>query len=242
MSASEERAPEAAAFDGFAGSYCDILDSDLKLAGEDTDLFARIKVERMLEVCRRELGPSSSLAFLDVGCGTGVAEPHLHPHAARVVGADISGKMVQAARQRCPEAEFVHHELAGLPFEDGSFDVTFCFCVLHHVPPDQRGAFVSEMHRVTRPGGLLFTFEHNPLNPVTRHIVNRCPFDHDAVLLWKQEACRLFTRARTHLVESKYYLFFPGPLKFLRPLEKALGWLPLGGQYYVVARKDVAAG
>jgi hypothetical protein len=31
--------------------------------------------------------------------------------------------------------------------------------------------------------GHFIIFEHNPINPVTRHLVKNCPFDADAVLL-----------------------------------------------------------
>ena len=47
----------------------------------------------------------------------------------------------------------------------------------------QLAGFVADMVRVTRPGGLVCVIEHNPLNPLTRLAVNRCPFDADAVLL-----------------------------------------------------------
>jgi hypothetical protein len=35
----------------------------------------------------------------------------------------------------------------------------------------------------------------------------------------------------------RYRIFFPHALRGLRPLESKLGWLPLGAQYYVAARK-----
>ena len=34
-----------------------------------------------------------------------------------------------------------------------------------------------------KPGGMLFVFEHNPLNPLTRHAVNTCVFDENAHLI-----------------------------------------------------------
>lgn len=43
-----------------------------------------------------------------------------------------------------------------LPFEDGAFDVSLSFGVLEHVEDDVRS--LSELHRVTQPGGLLFVF------------------------------------------------------------------------------------
>ena len=44
-------------------------------------------------------------------------------------------------------------------------------------------ALLAEIRRVLKPQGLLFVFEHNPLNPLTRHAVDTCPFDENAVLI-----------------------------------------------------------
>jgi hypothetical protein len=39
------------------------------------------------------------------------------------------------------------------------------------------------------------------------------------------------------VVSTDSRFFFPGPLRALRPLERSLSKLPLGGQYMVLARK-----
>ena len=88
-----------------------------------------------------------------------------------------------------------------------------------------------------RPGGRLFVFEHNPYNPVTRHLVNTCPFDADAVLLTRAETVSLLKAAGFEPSAAAYCLFFPQMLAVFRPLEAWLGWLPLGGQYFVAGRK-----
>lgn len=41
-----------------------------------------------------------------------------------------------------------------------------------------------------------------------------------------------------HVDGSGYCLFIPPRFSALRPIEKHLGWLPLGGQYWVSARLD----
>ena len=41
--------------------------------------------------------------------------------------------------------------------------------------------------------------------------------------------------ARLAIDKSSYCLFFPQQLAALRPLEKYLRWLPMGGQYFVCA-------
>jgi len=79
-------------------------------------------------------------------------------------------------------------------------------------------------------------FEHNPWNPATQHAVRTCPFDANAVLISAPEMRRRFRAAGFTDVELRWTLFFPGFLAALRPLERAMGWLPLGAQYCLLAR------
>jgi SAM-dependent methyltransferase len=227
----------SAEFDPHARTYQGTLDQSLRFAGETTAEFAAMKVDLILDASRRLLGQPSRLSFLDVGCGTGLAARALRSRAGRVVGADVSAEMIGAALEECPEVDFVPLEGPRLPFADGEFDVQFCACVYHHVPLRERRAFVAELVRVVRPGGLLFVFEHNPWNPLTRRVVDRCPFDRDAILLTAGETRGLLEGAGLKVAEQRYYLFFPRVLGCLRRLEPWLGWLPLGAQYYVAARK-----
>ncbi len=47
-----------------------------------------------------------------------------------------------------------------------------------------------ELHRITRQGGLIAVFEHNPLNPLTVHAVNTCSFDANAKLILARDLAR----------------------------------------------------
>ena len=76
---------------------------------------------------------------------------------------------------------------------------SIAICVLHHVPMSNRFKLVNEMVRVARPQGIVAIFEHNPLNPLTRHAVNSCELDKDAILLpptrqWR--CCRMLPMSR----------------------------------------------
>jgi SAM-dependent methyltransferase len=120
-----------------------------------------------------------------------------------------------------------------LPYDSGSFDVAFAVCVLHHVDPAARRQFTAELARVTRPGGLTVVFEHNPFNPLTRLAVARCEFDEGVELLRRRELQRLLAPALRE-VESRYLLFVPWRAE---RLERALGGVPLGAQYYVASTR-----
>jgi hypothetical protein len=89
------------------------------------------------------------------------------------------------------------------------------------------------MARVTRPGGLAIILEHNPLNPATRFAVSRCAFDEDAVLMRMSESRALLADAGLRERERAYILFFP----FRNTIERRLGRLPMGAQYYVAGSR-----
>lgn len=89
---------------------------------------------------------------LDAGCGTGALAYALAPRVAEVVGVDPSSAFLDAARRGAPaNCVFVEGDATALPFEYGSFDIGGCLRVLHHVRRPE--LVVSELARVTRPGG-----------------------------------------------------------------------------------------
>jgi SAM-dependent methyltransferase len=94
-----------------------------------------------------------------------------------------------------------------------------------------------EMWRVLRPGGLLALFKHNSWHPITRFVVSRCSFDSDAVLLSRSNACSLLHAIGLHRINSSYMIFLPWSIGINRVLERVLGWLPLGAQYYATGIK-----
>jgi ubiquinone/menaquinone biosynthesis C-methylase UbiE len=49
---------------------------------------------------------------------------------------------------------------------DSSFDVVTCTLAMHHIPARKRAAAVSEMYRVTRPGGRLLIADFDPSRPL----------------------------------------------------------------------------
>ena len=124
-----------------------------------------------------------------------------------------------------------------LGVEPGSVDVAFAICVLHHVEPPERPAFASQLAAAVRPGGLTVVFEHNPLNPLTRVAVSRCEFDDGVRLLRAGEVVDHLRGAGGEVVERRYLQFTPFDRPWARRLDRALGWLPLGAQHYVVARR-----
>jgi SAM-dependent methyltransferase len=172
--------------------------------------------------------------MLDWGCGTGSLTGALVPHYPQVHGYDPSPESLRVARDRVPGATF-HEHVADVPNE--SFGSAVVSGVLHHVPRAERKDMLVTVRDKLSSGGRLFVFEHNPLNPVTRHVVRVCPFDVDVELVYPWHARRLLVDAGFRDVAVKYIVFFPRALRFLRSLEPKLDWLPLGGQIFVTGTR-----
>jgi SAM-dependent methyltransferase len=97
---------------------------------------------------------------LEIGAGVGRWAASFDPARTRFTGVDISEGMVEAARKNFPQCRF---DLLGeepvLPYGNESFDLSFSVTVMHHNPTPTKQALISEMWRVTRPGGRLMFLE-----------------------------------------------------------------------------------
>jgi hypothetical protein len=110
--------------------------------------------------------------------------------------------------------------------------------MFHHISHSEHEHWLAELKRVTRKNGMLIVFEHNPMNPVTMSAVRDCPFYENAVLISARALKQQVRKAGWTSAESVYRMFFPKILTFARPLEKFMRKLPLGAQYFIVARNS----
>jgi SAM-dependent methyltransferase len=103
---------------------------------------------------------------LDVGCGTGALAYALAPLVGEVVGVDSDERALELARRHAPPGcTFVLGEAAALAFPYGDFDLVGCLRVLHHVRRPE--LVVSELARVTRPGGrILLADQLGDVDPI----------------------------------------------------------------------------
>jgi len=99
-------------------------------------------------------GPAPS-ALLDVGCGTGYLTARLKDHflQSKVIGLDLSPGMIEAARSKHRNIEWVLADGHDLPFSDGSLD-SVVSNLAYQWSGDLSRAF-SEARRVLRPNGSL---------------------------------------------------------------------------------------
>jgi ubiquinone/menaquinone biosynthesis C-methylase UbiE len=101
--------------------------------------------EEELRVLEGVVSRLSPVRTLDVACGTGFLTRHLR---GDVVGLDQSERMLRIARQRAPNARFVHGDALSLPFERDVFDRVFASYFYCHLEEPDRVAFLAEARRV----------------------------------------------------------------------------------------------
>jgi SAM-dependent methyltransferase len=216
-----------AEFDAFAQSFADMAGQNTSFFGGDYGYFGRYRSRIVKGLVGEDIG-----AILDFGCGVGLGVEALGETfpKTKIVGCDPSEESLAVAREKLPLFEFVKPD--ALP-ASAQFDIVMAVSVFHHIAPEARDAALRYCFDRVKRGGHVFIFEHNPYNSVTQYLVARCAFDHNAILLPPAETLARVRRAGFEQVGAQYCLFFPKALAWFRPIESWLGWLPLGGQYYV---------
>lgn len=114
--------------------------------------------EATLERVRARLGAEHRV--LEIGCGTGSTALKLAPAVQRYTGADVSGGMIEIAREKLAETpvpglEFTVSPALETRFEPGSYDAILGFNILHLLQ-DLPGT-LARAKTLLRPGGLLIT-------------------------------------------------------------------------------------
>jgi demethylmenaquinone methyltransferase / 2-methoxy-6-polyprenyl-1,4-benzoquinol methylase len=158
----------AAMFDAVAGRY-DLLNDVLSLG----------QCRYWRSVVARLVGAGPGSAVLDIAAGTGTSSQAFAASGARCIACDFSQGMLRAGASRLAarghglraslpagQVRFVAGDALGLPFASAAFDVvTISFGLRNVADP---GAALTEMLRVTKPGGRLVIceFSHLPVRPL----------------------------------------------------------------------------
>lgn len=215
-------------FDKISDEYLKALDKSLLIAGGDGRFFYQSKLdhlERTLPVKPRQI--------LDFGCGPGIFTRMLATRfpQAQVVGYDPAEECVRVAQRESQGGTTTY--TADLKKLNMKPDLVVATGVLHHIPIDQKQTAIQSIYDILTPGGSLYVFEHNPLNPATRLIVGMSPYDDGATLIRCGRMAAMLRQAQFQQVSKTFISFFPPFLKILMPLEKYLEKVPLGAQYFV---------
>jgi demethylmenaquinone methyltransferase/2-methoxy-6-polyprenyl-1,4-benzoquinol methylase len=112
---------------------------------------------RWRDIVARTLNVRAGDRVLDLAAGTGASSVPITETGAQAVACDFSLGMLAVGASRHPELRFVAGDALQLPFATGAFDAVTISFGLRNVS-DVDGA-LSEMARVTRPGGRLVVLE-----------------------------------------------------------------------------------
>jgi demethylmenaquinone methyltransferase/2-methoxy-6-polyprenyl-1,4-benzoquinol methylase len=94
---------------------------------------------------------------LDACCGTGDLAVAALQSGATVTGVDFSERMLERARHKSDEIEWLQGDAEKLPFEDASFDAATVGFGVRNLADLERG--LAELRRVLRPGGRVAILE-----------------------------------------------------------------------------------
>jgi SAM-dependent methyltransferase len=167
--------------------------------------------------------PQPGDRVIDLGCAAGAMSHFLSELGCETVGVDAQAVAIEKARALFPGLQFVVADVAGLPFEDTSFDKAVAADLVEHLADATFDAMLRELRRVLVPGGTVTIYTPNP-----RHLIERLKA-RDLVLarnpthigLRDGETLAAMLRSRGFLVDRNGWRpsFFPG----LRLIERRLG-------------------
>lgn len=240
--------PAKSSFDLSPGQYAAELARGLSVSGEGAAYFADGRVSFLVDCLRGLRAEGAGISgwgrarprVLDYGCGDGGTVPLLQERlgAGSVLGLDTSTALIESARARQRNGSGgLEFGLVNEHVPAADFDLAYTNGVFHHIPPQMRAGAVDLLFRSLRSGGVLSFWENNPWNPGTRYVMSRIPFDRSAETLSASAAGRLLRRGGFEVLRRDHLFLFPRALRLLRPLERRLSRLPLGGQYQVLCRK-----
>ncbi len=111
------------------------------------------QVRAMYESVLARAGLKPGTAYLDAGCGSGLAAQIAASRGARVSGIDAAEALLAISRERTPKGDFRAGDLEELPYADKSFDIVTGFNSFQFA--GNPAAALSEARRVTKPGGVV---------------------------------------------------------------------------------------
>ena len=225
-------------FDKFADSYYEQHRDSISISGEEPEFFSEYKISYL-----RRVADSRGLKIdkiFDFGSGIGNSIIHFRNHFPESIltCSDASLKSLKLSQKRFGGTEkYLQIPNNTIPHESNYYDLIFSACVFHHISHSEHTMWLNELRRITKPGGMIIIFEHNPLNPLTVLVVNQCPFDVNAKLIRASLLLNELKESNWHNGHIRYHIFFPKQLAKLRQYENKLTLLPLGAQYSILAQK-----
>jgi trans-aconitate methyltransferase len=224
-------------FDAIANNYNNEIVENLGSFGKFRQSMLSYKSQYL-----KYLLPKEPQGLLDFGCGIGMNIPYLREYFpnTNLYGCDISKESIRLAGENIHDCKFDVLETPNdLEIYKGKIDCILISVVLHHIPYSEHEKWLRGLYDNMDKNGHMIIFEHNMKNPLTKRFVEKIPMDKDAVMLDSGYCKRIVKKLFGKNVKIKlgYTYFFPWRSKIFTEIEHILWWLPLGAQYYVLAKK-----
>ncbi len=135
-------------YDEIAEEYC----GNTLLKGDRN--FQIRMMDRMLDMLQ------DNPRIIDLGCGDGRDTSYLDQKGADVVGIDLSGKMVEIARDNYPQGTFIQNEMRETIFPDNTFNGVWASASIIHLSRTQFPGLLKEVARILIKDGIfVFSFK-----------------------------------------------------------------------------------
>lgn len=127
-----------------------------------------------LDLLHRLVNLDQRHKIIELGCGAAELSRKLLArfHASEIVALEVDERQhAKNLLKPLQRLQFIEAGAQSIPLPSGAFDLALMLKSLHHVPLQQLEQALSEVHRVLKPGGLLYVSEPvfaGALNEVTR--------------------------------------------------------------------------
>ncbi|HMR45159.1 MAG TPA: class I SAM-dependent methyltransferase [Bacteroidia bacterium] len=123
----------------------------------------KVRADKRADLLVNYSNATKESIVLEIGCGTGLFSGKFYQRTgAKVIATDLSPELLNVAKEKYPEVEFVLADAMKLQFDTNTFDVVFGSSVLHHLEFERS---LNEILRVLKPGGRMVFAEPNMINP-----------------------------------------------------------------------------
>lgn len=147
--------------------------------------------------------------ILDLGCGVGHDALRLKRYDLQVQGLDISEVMLQQAKQKVQDVEFIQGDFRQIPTDKDLFDGVWANASLIYLTHEDLHKALAEVYRVMKPGGVFFSsYRMGKGEQVAENIFNQLYDEQEIENILTSHGFTIFERFVTGIKEEPYISFF----------------------------------
>ena len=125
-----------------------------KIASEYSSKVSKLHPKKEFSQFFSMLRPKASV--LDIGCGSGRDAFEFAKKGFKIIGIDLSPKMIAIARNKAKKADFKVMDLERLEFKAESFDGIWANAVYLHIPKKRLKKAFAEAKKALKKGGIMY--------------------------------------------------------------------------------------